>query len=82
MWFLWKETLCEFTCLPFGLCSPPRAFTKLLKPVIAYQQELSIRLIVYLDDILILNSSAAGLSQDLGTVVDLLQSLWFLINWD
>lgn len=31
--FIWKETLWEFACLPFGLASAPRTFTKIRKPV-------------------------------------------------
>ena len=31
--FLWRESLLEIACLPFGLESAPRVFTKLLKPV-------------------------------------------------
>lgn len=34
--FLWKENLHEFACLPFGLASAPRVFTKILKPVIKF----------------------------------------------
>ena len=33
--FVWKETLYCFTCLPMGLTSSPRIFTKVLKPVFA-----------------------------------------------
>ena len=33
--FVWKETLYCFTCLPKGLTSSPRLFTKVLKPVFA-----------------------------------------------
>ena len=33
--FRWKEMLYEFQCLPFGLSSAPRVFTRLLKPIIA-----------------------------------------------
>lgn len=28
--FIWDDRMYEFTCLPFGLCSAPRTFTKLL----------------------------------------------------
>ena len=31
--FTWGGKLYKFTCLPNGLCSAPRLFTKLLKPV-------------------------------------------------
>ena len=33
--FQWEDQLYEFWCLPFGLYSTPRIFTKLLKPVMA-----------------------------------------------
>ena len=55
--FLWKETMYEFACLPFGLASAPRVFTKLMKPVVGLLRQLGIRLIVYLDDILIMGHS-------------------------
>ena len=33
--FVWQGQLFQFTCLPFGLSSAPRTFTKILKPVAA-----------------------------------------------
>ena len=55
--FLWKETLWEFACLPFGLASAPRTFTKIMKPVVAILRNLGIQLIIYLDDLLIIADS-------------------------
>ena len=54
----------QFRCLPFGLSSAPWAFTKLLKPVFAFLRNKGIRLIIYLDDILILSSSEARAQKD------------------
>ena len=34
--FIWEEKCYQFKALPFGLCSAPRIFTKLLKPVAAF----------------------------------------------
>jgi len=31
--FFWRNRLFQYTCLPNGLASAPRYFTKLLKPV-------------------------------------------------
>ena len=42
-------------CLPFGLSTAPRAFTKLLKPVIAILRSSGIRIVIYLDDILVMH---------------------------
>ena len=47
----------HFTCIPFRLSSAPWVFTKTLKPVLALLQEMSMRLVAYIDDILILAES-------------------------
>jgi len=78
--FRWKNTMFEFTCLPFGLSQSPRVFTKVLKPVIAHLRKQGVRMLTYLDDSLVMNKTREGLSQDMGKVRDLLQSLGFLIN--
>ena len=56
--FLWKETLLEFACLPFGLAAP-RVFTKLMKPVVAMLRQRGVRLIIYLDNMLIMAESTS-----------------------
>ena len=38
--FLWKDSVMEFACLPFGLASAPRIFTKLMKPVVALLSQI------------------------------------------
>lgn len=62
--FAWKGKIYQFTCLPFGLSSAPRIFTKLLKPVVAFLRKKGIRLVIYLDDILIMNSDRDVLTRD------------------
>ena len=42
--FIWKETLWEVACLPFGLASVPRTFSKIMKPVVGTLRNLGIRL--------------------------------------
>lgn len=80
--FKWKNTPFQFICLPFGLSSAPWVFTKLLKPVVAYWRQQGIRLIIYLDDILILNQSRESLEGQLVVVSNLLDSLGYIINKD
>jgi hypothetical protein len=80
--FRWKDRVFEFSCMAFGLAPAPRIFTKILKTVMAFLRRQGIRLVIYLDDILILNESKSGLEADINTVIDLLQSLGFLINWE
>ena len=78
--FLWEGTLYEFTCLPFGLAIAPRVFTKVLKPAVAWLRQLGIRLIIYLDDILILAPSKELAELHAATVIYLLENLGFMIN--
>ena len=42
----------------FGVSSLPRAFTKLLRPVIAFLRSFGIRLVIFLDDILVASESS------------------------
>ncbi|KAK4006475.1 hypothetical protein OUZ56_011629 [Daphnia magna] len=56
-------------------------FTKLLKVVMAVLRKEGIGLVVYLDDILIVNASKRNLSPDIKNIVSLVQSLGFLVNW-
>ena len=79
--FVWKETIYEFACLPFGISSAPRAFTKLMKPVVGLLRQLGIRLIIYLDDILIMAPSCALALQLASTTPNLLEGLGFVVNY-
>ena len=70
----------EFQCLPFGLARAPRTFTKLLKPVVGHLRKTGIRLIIYLDDILIMAESKVLAQKHTAVVASLLTSLGFVIN--
>ena len=78
--FVWKETMYEFACLPLGLASAPRVFTKLIKPVVGLLRQLGIRLVVYLDDMLIMAQYRDLALLHASTALDLLQGLGFMIN--
>ena len=80
--FIWQGQIYQFRALPFGLNTAPRIFTKLLKPVIAFLRTRNIRLLIYLDDILIIGSSIEVLRDHTTLVIDLLQSLGFIINFE
>ena len=78
--FMWKGRIYQFLCMCFGLGPAPRVFTKLLKIPIALMRRLNVRLLIYLDDILILGSSKEENIQARDTLIFLLQNLGFLIN--
>ena len=78
--FLWAGNLYEFLCLCFGLGSAPRIFKKLLKVPISVLGRLMIRVIIYLDDLLILGNSMSEMFMARDSVIFLLQHLGFVIN--
>ena len=80
--FQWSGSLYEFNCLCFGLSSAPRIFTKLLKTPISLLRRMNIRIIIYLDDMLIIGSCIKELMQSRDTVIYLLQHLGFVVNWE
>ena len=55
--FRWSGKLYEFLCLCFGLGPAPRIFTKLLKVPMAILRRLGIRIIIYLDDMLLIGKT-------------------------
>ena len=73
--FSWEGTLYEFACLPFGLSIAPRVFTKIMKPVVALLRQLGIRLIIYLDDLLIMAQSKEMLNCHASTTLHLLEKV-------
>ena len=79
--FHWSGNLFEFLCLCFGLGPTPLIFTKLLKILIAILRRINIRMIIYLDDMLLMGHSIEELSMCRDTVIFLLQHLGFAINW-
>jgi len=79
--FLWRDLLLEFACLPFGLASTPRVFTKLLKPVLSILRQRGIRLIAYLDDILLMAPSFDPVDQHAALTLNLLKGLGFTVNY-
>jgi hypothetical protein len=79
--FLWKDTMLEFACLPFGLATAPRVFTKLMKPVVGALRQRGIRLIIYLDDILIKAESHDLALHHAASTLNLLEGLGFIVNY-
>lgn len=80
--FFWDKTLYQFTCLPFGYSLAPRVFTKVLKPVTATLHAQGIRTIIFIDDILVIGATAKECSTNVSMIIELLESLGFLINYE
>ena len=78
--FLWRNKCYAFQGLCFGLNTVPRIFTKLLKPVAAFLRKRGVRMILYLDDFLILGSTYQEAQSHTAMAVSLLESLGFTVN--
>ena len=52
--FALQGTVYQYNVLPFGLATAPRGFMKLMKPVLAHLRSKGVRLIAYLDNLLII----------------------------
>ena len=50
----WSGNLYEFLCLCFGLDPAPRIFTELLKIPISILRRINVRMIIYLDGMLLM----------------------------
>ncbi len=61
--FVWRDKHYEYLCLPFGLSTAPRLFTKLLKPALSFLRQLGYRLVIYLEDMLMANETEHGLRE-------------------
>ena len=80
--FIWKENLFEFACLPFGLASALRVFAKIMKPVVGLLRQLGIRVIVYLDDLLIMAESPPLARTHVNLALNLFGGLGFSVNYE
>ncbi|XP_074103428.1 uncharacterized protein LOC141530302 [Cotesia typhae] len=80
--FSYNEKIYEFVCLPFGLCTCPLTFTKLLKPVINYLRFNGWISVVYLDDFLCLGQSIGECSENLTETIVLRKRLGFIVNYE
>ena len=78
--FQWEQKTYQFVCLPFGLTSAPRVFTKIMKPVVGALRQMGIRLIIYLDDILIMHQEKDHLIQLTPLVCKFLEALGLMVN--
>ena len=72
--FRWGKETYQFDCLPFGLSCAPWVITKITKPVSMVLREMGIRIIVYIDDMLIMAESEALLKDHIAGTVHLLEN--------
>ena len=78
--FEYRQSLFQFTCLPMGLSSSPRIFTKICKPVYAALRQKGHIVVGYIDDTYLQSESYSECERNIAETVDLLESLGFVVN--
>ena len=78
--FIFGNVVYEFQCLPFGLSSAPRTFTKVPKPVISLLRKQGLRVIIYIDDLLLAHQDPKELMRTFNEVCQLLSNLGFIVK--
>ena len=78
--FCYKAQVFQFTSLPFGLATAPQVFTMIVKEVKLMALSRGLRIHQYLDDWLIRSQSQEEAQVNTQAVVELTQSLRWIIN--
>ena len=78
--FSYKNVCYEYTCLPNGLASAPRVFTKLLKPALSHLRKMGHNVIGYIDDLYIQGDTEEECSEAVSATVNLFSELGFLVH--
>ena len=80
--FIFEGKRFRFTCLPNGLASGPRTFTRVMKTVMSYLREQhGILISGYIDDTLLIADTPAETGSAVTVTVALFQKLGFHVNF-
>lgn len=80
--FKFQSKYYRFVCLPFGLCTCPYIFTKIIKQITYKLRSAGYISVVYLDDWLCIGRSRNEYQENVQLTLELLQSLGFVINFE
>ena len=80
--FRWQGQLYKFVCLPFGLSSAPRVYTKVLKPIYRWFRQQGFRCSYYIDDSLNMDQDQFVCKENVISMARVLESLDFNVNKD
>ena len=78
--FSWSGNIYEFFFLRLGLGLVPRIFTKMLKIPVSVLRRINIRMVIHLNNMLVMSQTMAEILMSRGTVIFLLQHLGFVLK--
>ncbi|ODM87335.1 putative enzymatic polyprotein [Orchesella cincta] len=79
--FEWNSNRYEFHCLPFGLCTAPRIFTKIMRPVMSHLRALGLVSVIYIDDVWVMGITYEECTRNVSTTISTLEELGFILNY-
>ena len=79
--FKFQNTYFKWTVLPFGHCCSPYFFAKTIRPIIAYLRTLGLKVVVYVDDF-ILVANETQIYNHKHILLQTLQDLGWVINYE
>lgn len=80
--FKFKGKTFQFLCLPFGLCTSPYTFTKVMKPVVNILRLKGMILVLYLDDFLFIEKYKNSCENNMKEAVKILEYFGLVINYE
>ncbi len=80
MRFIWGGQAYQFVVMAQGLCTAPRAYTKMLKPVFAFLRKLGFTVLGYIDDTIFIERSADDIMRSLRAATKLFDELGMTIS--
>lgn len=80
--FMYDDTVYQFNAMPYGLCTAPRVFTKIMKEVITFLRQRGYKSVIYLDDILCIGDTFDECYTNMNSTLELLKCLGFIINFE
>ena len=80
--FIFLNVYYQFTCLPQGLTSAPRIFTKIIRIILTFLRRQDIRIAAWIDDILLVASSFSLCQEQTYKSLQTFKELGFLPNME
>lgn len=80
--FMFEGSAYQVLALPFGLNLAPRVFTKILRCVMAQLRLLGVKILIYIDDALVMGETISRARWAVQLTLKMLTDLGFLINWE
>lgn len=78
--FIWQDKLFQFTCLPNGLGTASKIFTKTLKPVFSTLRKMGHTNVAYIDDSLLQSDTYKACTKNIKDTLNLVDSVGLTVH--